>query len=201
MFNYLALGDSYTFGEQVPFLENFPNQTTIQLEKLNVPIGQPIILATTGWTTDELLKSIQESSLSGTYSLVTLLIGVNNQYRGYELAKYIEEFTQLLKIAISFANHIPNNVVVISIPDWGVTPFAEGRDRQKITAEIDIYNQLAKDISIDNKCHFLDITDSTRSNGTNNLYLAEDLLHPSSKEYEIWSNRLVNLILKESILV
>lgn len=190
MYTYLALGDSYTIGEQVPKEENFPHQTVALLRKEHVDVADPIIIATTGWTTDELAASIMEHNITDTFSFVTLLIGVNNQYRGRDIENYKQEFTSLLLQAIAFAGGKENHVFVLSIPDWGVTPFAEGRDRHKIAEEIDAYNAAKKEITEAHKCMFIEITESTRHNGTNALYLAGDGLHPSGKEYAIWASKL-----------
>jgi len=191
---YLALGDSYTIGESVPAAENFPHQTVALLWKEGLQVADPLIIATTGWTTDELAESIREHKLHESFSIVTLLIGVNNQYRGRSLENYREEFAGLLNQAIIFANGHSRHVVVLSIPDWGVTPFAEGRDRAKVAEEIDAYNAAAKEISLAHKCGWLDITDSTRAHGQQADYLAEDGLHPSGKEYAVWAERLAPLL-------
>jgi len=194
MLTYLALGDSYTIGELVPKEENFPHQLVQLLHKDNTEVTEPVIIAVTGWTTDELAASIREHALQETFSFVTLLIGVNNQYRGRDLDNYKKEFTELLNQAIVFANGHTQHVFVLSIPDWGVTPFAEGRDRAQIAKEIDAYNAANKEITGAHKCHYLEITDSTRKNGTNPAFLAEDGLHPSGKEYTIWAERLAPLV-------
>lgn len=196
MYTYLALGDSYTIGEQVPFLQNFPNQTVVRLREQKMQVSDPLIIATTGWTTDELQKAIREKGLHETFSFVSLLIGVNNQYRGRSLENYEQEFTQLLIQSIHFANGHSDKVFVLSIPDWGVTPFAEGKDRAQIAREIDAYNASAKKITQAHKCHYLDITNSTRSNGIHQDYLVEDQLHPSAKEYAIWAERLAGMIVQ-----
>ncbi len=193
---YLALGDSYTIGESVPSAENFPHQTAGLLRKAGIKISEPLIIAITGWTTDELAAAIHEHKLHETFSIVTLLIGVNNQYRGRALDNYKKEFTGLLNQAIVFSNGHPRHVMVVSIPDWGVTPFAEGRDRHKIAQEIDAYNAAAKEIALAHKCGWLDITDSTRANGQKAEYLAADGLHPSGKEYAVWAARLAPLLEK-----
>lgn len=195
-YSYIALGDSYTIGEQVPTAENFPHQLVTMLNAQGLKVAEPVIIATTGWTTDELAAAIKERSIQDTFSFVTLLIGVNNQYRGRDLDNYRQEYTQLLDTAIRYANGHVNNVFVLSIPDWGVTPFAEGRDRAQIAKDIDAYNAACKDITLAYKCHYLDITDSTRKNGTTPTYLAEDGLHPSGKEYKIWAERLVPMMVK-----
>ncbi len=196
MYTYLALGDSYTIGEQVSSDENFPHQTVALLKKQGIEVSQPVIIATTGWTTDELAASIREHNITDAFSFVTLLIGVNNQYRGRDLENYKEEYTQLLDIAIRYANGHAQNVFVLSIPDWGVTPFADGKDRAQIAKDIDAYNAAKKEITMAHNCHYIDITDSTRKNGTTAEYLAEDGLHPSGKEYKIWAERLAPEVAK-----
>lgn len=195
-YTYLALGDSYTIGEQVPAADNFPHQVVAMLNVQGIKVKEPIIIATTGWTTDELAAAIKERAVKDTFSFVTLLIGVNNQYRGRSIDNYKEEYTQLLDTAIRYANGHTQNVFVLSIPDWGVTPFAEGRDRAQIAKDIDAYNAACKAITLVHKCNYLDITDSTRKNGTTPAYLAQDCLHPSGKEYKIWAERLVPMVAK-----
>jgi lysophospholipase L1-like esterase len=190
MYSYLALGDSYTIGEQVPMHDNFPHQTVKLLRGQGVEIADPIIIAVTGWTTDELANSIREHNLHDTFNMVTLLIGVNNQYRGRSTDDYRQEFTQLINTAITYANGLVNRVFVLSIPDWGVTPFAEGRDREQIGREIEAYNAANKDITAAFKCHYVAITDSTREHGHKKDFLAGDGLHPSAKEYSVWAERL-----------
>lgn len=197
MHTYLAIGDSYTIGEQVHIHDNFPYQTVDLLRKQHVEVSDPVIIATTGWTTDELAASIREHNLSEKFSFVTLLIGVNNQYRGRPVENYKVEFLQLLNTAISYANDLPEKVFVLSIPDWGVTPFAHGHDRHKIAAEIDAYNAACKEISLAHHCHFIEITESTREHGLDSEYLVADHLHPSGKEYAIWAGRLAKLVIEE----
>lgn len=196
MYSYLALGDSYTIGEQVLMEENFPYQTVSLLRREKIEVAEPVIIAKTGWTTDELSMALMEEGIKEKFSFVTLLIGVNNQYRGRDLENYKKEFKGILEQAISFANGKPERVFVLSIPDWGVTPFAEGKDRRKIASEIDAFNKSNKDIATGSQCVYLDITDSTRDNGHLKDFLAEDGLHPSGKEYKIWAERLTPLIFR-----
>lgn len=196
-FTYLALGDSYTIGEQVPHAENFPNQTVKLLRKDKFDIADPVIIAVTGWTTDELAAAIREHNLHETFSFVTLLIGVNNQYRGRDLDNYKKEFRELLEQAIVFAGGNPHHVFVLSIPDWGITPFAEGKDREKIAKEIDAYNKANKEITEEYKSYYLYITDSTREAVRDRSLIAEDGLHPSGKEYAVWAEHLAPLIEEE----
>lgn len=190
MITYLALGDSYTIGEQVPFADNFPSQAVALLRKSGMDIADPVIIATTGWTTDELQTAIREKGLKETFTFVSLLIGVNNQYRGRDLDNYGEEFTHLLEQAIVYANGRSGHVFVLSIPDWGVTPFAEDRNRVQISQEIDAYNKANREIAESYKCNYIEITGSTRTNGVKAEYLAEDKLHPSGREYAVWAERL-----------
>lgn len=192
---YLALGDSYTIGEQVPLFENFPYQL-IQLLRKKYPEQQwlaPEIVAKTGWTTDELLQHLDQTVLLQHYELVTLLIGVNNQYRGRSIENYREEYEVLLQKAIAFAGGDINSVLVISIPDWGTTPFAEGRDRHQIAIEIDQYNNACKQITEAAGVRFIDITGSQRTDAYDLSFVAGDGLHPSGKEYAKWASKVVNV--------
>jgi lysophospholipase L1-like esterase len=190
MKNYLALGDSYTIGEQVPPEESFPLQTVELLRRQGILVAPPRIIATTGWTTDELLAAVEDAKIGETYSLVTLLIGVNNQYRGRDVENYEKEFSELLSLAVQFAGGDENRVVVLSIPDWGITPFAQDRDRGKIAQEIDAYNEAAQKLTFAAGAYWIDITDSTREHGTQEDWLAPDGLHPGGKEYAVWAGRL-----------
>ncbi len=194
MYTYLALGDSYTIGELVPMQDNFPHQAVALLKKQNIDVADPVIIATTGWTTDELAASIREHNIQETFSFVTLLIGVNNQYRGRSIENYCEEYKQLLDRAIAYAGGKPEHVFVLSIPDWGATPFAEGKDRQKIAHGIDEYNAACKGITLAGKCQYLEITASTREHGQDRQYIASDGLHPSGREYAVWAERLEDMV-------
>ncbi len=186
-YSFLALGDSYTIGEQVLPEENFPNQTV----QLLIPkIETPEIIATTGWTTDELDAAIDAARISKIFDIVTLLIGVNNQYRGRTVKNFEIEFEHLLQRAIQFTGNKAGYVVVLSIPDWGVTPFAEGRDRKKIAEEIDTFNMVCKNAARKFKTHFIDITSTQRADGNKEEFLASDKLHPSGKEYAKWAAKL-----------
>ena len=192
MLSYLALGDSYTIGEQVLLSESFPYQTLQLLRTRGLEFTAPEIIAKTGWTTDELSAAISDTKFLPRYNLVTLLIGVNNQYQGRSAADFEGEFEALLKLAIDFAGGQNKNIFVLSIPDWGVTPFAEGRDRAKITLEIDAYNTICKNVAAQYQCIYIDITDSQRADSGNAEMLASDGLHPSGKEYAKWAKRLAD---------
>ncbi|HET8775183.1 MAG TPA: undecaprenyl-diphosphatase UppP [Thermoanaerobaculia bacterium] len=180
---YLALGDSYTIGESVPAGERFPVQLA---EKLGIP--EPQIIAKTGWTTDELDAAIDDANPQGPFDLVTLLIGVNNQYRGRSADEYRTQFTGLLNRAIGFAGGDAKKVVVVSIPDWGVTPFAEGRDRAKIAREIDQFNAVNREEAARVGAKWVDITPISR--GADPALVAGDGLHPSGKQYGEWVKRI-----------
>lgn len=191
---YLALGDSYTIGEKVAGKDNFPNQTVAQLKTNGVSIQQATIVAKTGWTTDELKTGIASTKLLKQYDFVTLLIGVNNQYRGRKVVDFIPEFEDLLNKAIQLAGNDTSHVMVLSIPDWGITPFAEGRDRKKISAEIDEYNTASQLIAEKAKVKYLNITNSTRKAAEDNTLLTDDGLHPSAKEYAKWAEQVAIFI-------
>ena len=206
-YSYLALGDSYTIGEQVLPAENFPNQTVVLLNKTAPGINHfkaPEIIAQTGWTTDELDAAIDAANISKQYDIVSLLIGVNNQYRGRSANEFKIEFEHLLQRAIQFADNKSYRVFVLSIPDWGVTPFAEarlpdeqGRDRKKVADEIDAYNYVCETSAKQFLTNFINITNSQREDGNKAEFLATDSLHPSGKEYKKWADKLTDAILKE----
>ncbi len=196
-YTYLALGDSYTIGEQVPVFENFPYQTIQLLRKQFKGTHQflpPEIVAKTGFTTDELNEQISKTVLQSEYDFVTLLIGVNNQYRGRAVDNFAVEFEDLLKQAISFAGGNIKRVYVLGIPDWGATPFAEGKDRVKIAGEIDEYNNSCENISKKYACDYIEITKSQREDALNPEFLAGDQLHPSGREYTKWAELLFQKI-------
>jgi len=194
--SYLALGDSYTIGEQVAARENFPNQVVAILKEKGIEFSAPQIIAQTGWTTDELQNAINNATIKTSYDFVTLLIGVNNQYRGRTVENYIPEFESLLKQAIHFAGNDTAHVIVLSIPDWGATPFANGRDRSQIAKEIDAYNLVNENIAKKYNVHYVNITAGTREAANDASLLATDGLHPSGKEYEKWATQVAHLISK-----
>jgi lysophospholipase L1-like esterase len=191
-YTYLALGDSYTIGESVNATDRFPVQLTAQLNSSNYNVSNPEIIAKTGWTTDELLNEINKNEPINKYSLVTLLIGVNNQYRGGDPEIYREDFKVLLNKAISYTSS-PKNVIVLSIPDWGVTPFAAntGRDPLKIKNEIDQFNSINESESLLLGVSYINITDISRDAENDLSLLAEDRLHPSGKMYSLWVERMI----------
>ncbi len=186
---YLALGDSYTIGEGVDPAGRWPVQLAAALRDDGVDIDQPQIIAATGWTTDELSAAIDAADPIGDdYSLVTLLIGVNNQYRGRDIDQYRHEFAVLLERAIGCAARRADRVMVLAIPDWGVTPFAvqSGRDTAAIARELDAYNAAAAQVSARRGVAFIDIAPVSRRRGSQAQMLAEDGLHPSAALYAEW---------------
>jgi lysophospholipase L1-like esterase len=202
-YQYLALGDSYTIGEGVGELERYPNQLVQKLAIEGIQMEQPTIIATTGWTTDELQAGIEKENIDGNkYDLVTLLIGVNNQYRGRDLDNFEEEFSGLLQQAIDFAGGNKDHVIVLSIPDWGVTPFAEEKnaDKAKVAEEIDAFNRLKEKITSEAGVHFIDITEDYRQRGHLPEGVVNDLLHPSGMIYESWAAKVINRIKSQGIL-
>ena len=182
---YLALGDSYTIGESVSEAERWPNQLAALVDS-SKEIDVTII-ARTGWTTSELWEGIQAANPQGTYDMVSLLIGVNNQYRGYDMDEYREEFRFLLGKAIEFTGGNPEHVIVLSIPDWGVTPFAWGRDTAQIAADIDAYNAINLEESQKAGAHYVDVTPVSRDAVSDQSLIAGDGLHPSGKMYTEWA--------------
>ncbi|QNN42036.1 SGNH/GDSL hydrolase family protein [Pedobacter roseus] len=191
-FTYLALGDSYTIGESVKQAESFPYQLQNLLKAKGSDVANPKIIATTGWTTDELQAAIKKENLTGTYSFVTLLIGVNNQYRGYPISTYKKEFSELLQTAIAFAGGNKSKVFVVSIPDWGATPFGKnsGRNPATIAAEIDSFNAANQEITVAAGVNYTNITPASRNAATDISLIAGDGLHPSGKMYGQWAEAL-----------
>jgi lysophospholipase L1-like esterase len=186
---FLALGDSYTIGEGVAPSERWPAQLTSRLRASGVPLADPRIIAKTGWTTGELLVAIDSASPAPAtdYDLVSLLVGVNDQYRGLG-ASFAAGFQALAARAIAFAADRPKRVVVVSIPDWGVTPFArnDSRGAEAIGREIEALNARARDFAVRAGAAFVDITEESRRAATDSRLLAEDGLHPSSAMYATW---------------
>jgi len=183
---FLALGDSYTIGEGVDSAQRWPVQLTEALRQQGLQIENPLIIARTGWTTGNLLSAIAEANPQGPFDLVTLLIGVNNQYQGRDQETYRQEFRILLGLAIDLAGGDPSKVLVLSIPDWGVTPFARDRDRDQIRLEIDQFNAINLDETRAAGAYYLDITPNSRQAANDPALLAPDELHPSAKMYAAW---------------
>lgn len=188
---FLALGDSYTIGEGVPPDECWPIQLAQALQAVGEPVDDPIIIARTGWTTGELHVGIRETVPAGNFELVSLQIGVNNQYRGSDLETYRNELHDLLVIATGFAGGDVSRVMLLSIPDWGVTPFAEGHDREQIAAEIDAFNAANRAECNHLGARYMDVTPISRLAGQDASLMAPDGLHPSGKMYAAWVEKIL----------
>jgi lysophospholipase L1-like esterase len=188
---YLALGDSYTIGEGVTGEECWPNQLVALLRAKDVEIGDAHIVARTAWTTDELSDAIDSERPKGPFDLVTLLIGVNDQYRSRPVASFASEFAQLLRRAKKFGRNTSARTIAISIPDWGATPFAEGRDRALIANEIAIYNRRAEDLATAAGARWVDVTEISRAMLTDRALVAVDGLHPTAAMYRRWAEHLL----------
>ncbi len=191
---YLALGDSYTIGEGVPEDDRYPNQLVRRLnEETEYNWQAPKIIAKTGWTVDELKTAVNKDALTGQpYNLVTLSIGVNNQYRGRPVQEFRVEFEQMLLKAIGFAGNLPDHVIVLSIPDWGITPYAteKGADKAKVASEIDEFNKVKREVCQKYGVYFINITGDYRKIGDKPEMLVEDKLHPSGQVYSQWADKL-----------
>lgn len=185
--SYLALGDSYTIGEAVPAEARWPAVLARRLRDGGVPLGDPQIVAVTGWSTEELAAGMDAATLAPPYDLVSLLIGVNDQYRKRPADGYREPFRQLLQRAIALAGDRPARVVAVSIPDWGVTRFGLGdaRGAAQIAAELDSYNAIARDETAHAGAHWVDITPVSRRHPD---FVAADGLHPSAEQYGLWTD-------------
>lgn len=195
-YTYLALGDSYTIGENVAIYESFPYQTIQLLRKSGHNFNSPEILARTGWTTDDLKKGIRNTIFQNSYDFVSLLIGVNDQYHKKDMHEYATNFELLLKQAISFAANKTNHVFVLSVPDWSNTPFAENNNNPTITEEINAFNAANRKLAAEYKVHYISITQNPEGFPLDKSWLARDLLHPSGKEYANWALRLAEEIQK-----
>lgn len=191
----LALGDSYTIGEGVAENERWPNQLAALLSEKNIQTDVTVI-ARTGWTTSELWQGIQADPPRGRYDLVSLLIGVNNQYRGYDLDTYRDEFRFLLEKAIEYAGGKPEHVILLSIPDWGATPFASGRDRDEIANDIDAFNLINLDESKKMGINYINVTLASREALNDPDLVAGDGLHPSGKMYAKWAKLVLPVAIR-----
>ena len=192
--HFLALGDSYTIGESVKATERWPEQLVTDLKAKGLTLDSLQIIARTGWTTDELLLGVLESPVLPQYDLVTVMVGVNNQYRGRSLDNFRNELSILLEKSIQYAGDDRQRVFVLSIPDWGVTPFAGTRDKAKIASEIDAFNaeiiQLCKAFHL----HYIDVTEISRQASVDSTLIATDGLHPSGKMYAKWVEKIAPIV-------
>ena len=187
---YLALGDSYTIGQSVSETDRFPVQTRKWLVDNGIAANDPQIIAATGWTTTSLQNAITAQNPAGPYDIVSLLIGVNDQYQWHDTTGYRGRFLQLLNKSIQLAGNRHNRVFVLSIPDYSVTPFGMSMDTALIRMQIDQFNAINKEVTGQNSCLYLDITPSTREAINDPALIAGDGLHPSAKEYKKWADKL-----------
>jgi lysophospholipase L1-like esterase len=196
--SYLALGDSYTIGQSVPADERFPAQLIDSLLPHQI-MGSARVIAKTGWTTAELDAAIAAAQppLGNSYDIVTLLIGVNNQYRGYPLDQYETQFADLLEQAVIYAGSRPERVFVLSIPDYAFTPFGQNFNPTRISQEIDEFNAANKSIALARGVHYIDITPISREGLQDPTLVASDQLHPSGKMYARWVSLLKSAVLAE----
>lgn len=196
--SYLALGDSYTIGEAVAQNLSFPFQLASQLNTAGIKLNTPKIIAKTGWTSSELQEAIKAEALTAKFDMVTLLIGVNNQYRGNSIDIYRTEFKELLQTAINFAGGNKAHVFVVSIPDWGATPYGKqsGRGVELIGKEIDAFNAVNKEETLQAGISYTDITPGSKNAATNNSLVASDGLHPSGVMYRDWATLLAPAVIK-----
>lgn len=190
---FLALGDSYTIGESVEQNDRWPNQLARALRSKGVAIDDPRIIATTGWRTDDLKKAITAADLNMQYSLVSLLIGVNNQYQGRSAESYAPEFEELLNMAISLAGGERSRVFVVSIPDYGFTPFGKAK-QETITRQIDEFNSINRDITSRYGITYVDITPISRRGIADAKLIAGDGLHPSAVMYKEWVEEILKSV-------
>ena len=197
---YLALGDSYTIGESVPAEKNYPNLLVNALRAENLDMENAQIIAKTGWTTDELNAAIQEAAPDTTFHLVSLLIGVNNQFRGRTVEEYAPEFEDLLQQAIRFANGNRSKVFVVSIPDYAYTPYGQEHEPDSISKGIDDFNAVNRRITEEYQITYFDITPISRKGVAEPILVASDKLHPSGVQYERWVELMVEDIKKMIVL-
>jgi lysophospholipase L1-like esterase len=192
---FLALGDSYTIGEGVNYERCWPVQLASSLGSFGFPIRGPQIIAQTGWTVSELEAGIKKAAPRGPFELVSLQIGVNNQYRAGVLGRYKTEFRGLLEQAVAYAGGDAQRVVVLSIPDWSVTPFAAGRDRGKIRREINEFNRVNAAAAQAAGAPYVDVTPISRRASHDPRLLADDELHPSGGMYALWIEQILPIAL------
>ena len=193
-YTYLALGDSYTIGESLALTESFPYQTVQLLRKKGFHFSAPEIIAKTGFTTDELEVAIASQQLLPKYDFVSLLIGVNNQFRGRDEVLYKMEFEELLKKAIAFCNDKPSHVIVLSIPDYSITPFAANLNKEKIAKEVDVFNNINNSLSIQYKVHYANISSDKKNTEPEDNLITSDGLHPSGRAYKKWAVAVAEII-------
>lgn len=187
---FLALGDSYTIGESVAEVQRWPVQLEKALTKRGYQVEKPEIIAVTGWRTDQLKDALLARHLPHNYDLVSLLIGVNNQYQKESLPKYQREFAELLDLAVAHAGGDASKVFVLSIPDYGFTPFGKS-SQAEISKGIDAFNDVNRAIARERKVTYIDITEISRNGLADPTLIADDGLHPSGKMYGLWVEKIL----------
>lgn len=195
--SFLALGDSYTVGTSELPQHSWPEQFVQQMAKKGRYLKSPTIIAGEGWTTDKLLSEIESATLASEYDLVSLLIGVNNQYRGMDIDQFRDQFDKLLHKGISLAGNDTSRIFVLSIPDWSVTPFARFRNKDKIRQELLRYNTILEASAEKSGVLFIDITKSSQQAAWNKALIASDSLHPSAKMYKDWVKKIQKKVVKQ----
>ena len=188
---FLALGDSYTIGESVDAADRWPVQLARMVREKGADVADPQIIATTGWTTDELSAGMDAAAPKAPYRLVTVLIGVNNQFRGRDIVEFRTQFRAQCKRAVTLAGEKPSRVIVVSIPDYGVTPFAASSDRGKISRQIDAFNAGCHEEVTALGIAFVDITGISKKAADDRSLIADDGLHPSGKMYRQWAEKIL----------
>lgn len=196
-FTFLALGDSYTIGESVAQQDRWPIQLVNKLQRQGYTFNDPDVLAATGWTTLDLKDAMKQVDFKPPYDLVSLLIGVNDQYKNMDINSYPKRFRNLLKEAIRLSGNKPDHVFVLSIPDYGVTPFGKKREPNRISRELEMYNNINEQVAGDLGVHYVDITKISKKAASDTSLLADDGLHPSGKMYEQWVDKMLPILLPE----
>lgn len=193
-YSFLALGDSYTIGESVAKTERWPVQLVSRLNEDGYKVAPPKVIAKTGWTTGDLLSAMR-SQLNTTrkFDLVSISIGVNNQYQGGSMEEYEEELRQIFKMALNYSKKREKGVFALSIPDYGVTPFGEN-NAETIRVEIDQFNAIFKKVAADFDVDFYNITPISREAARDPDLIAEDNLHPSALMYRYWVDEIIDEI-------
>lgn len=193
---FLALGDSYTIGEAVPEDQRWPLQLATALRKRGIKISPPMIIARTGWTTGDLLEAMDRQLDGEQYDLVSVLIGVNNQYQGKSITEYEKQLREILSRAISHSRTGKDGVFAVSIPDYGATPFGEG-NREEIAAEIQVFNEVFRSVATEFGVDFYNITPISKRAATEPGLVAEDGLHPSGRMYELWVMHFLDQVVEK----
>jgi len=191
---FLAIGDSYTIGESVDVPDRYPNQLATQLRQGGIDLSDPVIIARTGWTTGDLLDAVDSLHPENDFDLVALLIGVNNQFQGRSENEYREQFQTLLARSVLFARGNPARVLVISIPDWGATPFGKNNEPSRIAERIDSFNKINREETERSGAAYVDVTRISRQAATQAALTADDGLHPSGAQYRLWTDAMKPIV-------